>query len=192
MAVQRLIRYILYRIELRKIEEDKFTEPLSFEDNLTTLEHIMPKEWKQTWSLPVSEGSVEYDTDTRRISVNRAVQSEDMLYDDLFSDQRRVIDTRDGLANKSYEDVYNLALSRDNLLDSIGNLTLVTKELNSKLGNWPFAEKKEALDKHSLLKLNAEICENSVWDVNEIHERAEKLIVDFCTIWPPLDWFSGE
>ena len=189
---QRLIRYILYRIELRKIEEDKFAEPLSFEDNLTTLEHIMPKEWMKTWSLPVAEGSVEYDTDTRRVSVNRAVQSKDVLYEDLFSDRRKVINAREGLANESYEDVYNLAVARDSSLESIGNLTLVTRELNSKLGNRTFAAKKEALDKHSLLKLNAEICEKGVWDVNEIHVRAEKLIADFCKIWPPLGWFSGE
>ena len=95
---QRLIRYILYRIELRKIEEDKFAEPLSFEDNLTTLEHIMPKEWMKTWSLPVAEGSVEYDTDTRRVSVNRAVQSKDVLYEDLFSDRRKVINARGRLS----------------------------------------------------------------------------------------------
>ena len=63
----------------------------------------------------------------------------------------------EGLANESYEDVYNLAVARDSSLESIGNLTLVTRELNSKLGNRTFAAKKEALDKHSLLKLNAEI-----------------------------------
>ncbi|MDE0013186.1 MAG: DUF262 domain-containing HNH endonuclease family protein [Candidatus Poribacteria bacterium] len=189
---QRLIRYILYRIELRKMKEDKFAEPLSFEDNLTTLEHIMPKEWMKTWSLPVGEGSVKYDTETRRVSVNRAVGCKDMLYDDLFSDRARVINAREGLADKSYEDVYNLAVARDSSLESIGNLTLVTRELNSKLGNRTFAAKKEALGKHSLLKLNAEICEEDVWDVNEIHGRAEGLIADFCEIWPSLDWFGGE
>lgn len=188
---QRLIRYILYRIERLKMEEDKFTEPLSFEDNLTTLEHIMPYGWKQTWSLPVAAGSVSYDTSTRRIYVNRDVQSQDMLYTALFSDS--TIETaRTDLVDESYRDVYNLAVARDDLLESIGNLTLVTRALNSKLKNRTFPEKKEALDKHSQLKLNREICENDEWDVNEIHERAEKLIVDFCEIWPSLDWFKGE
>ena len=181
---KKLIRYILYRIEQMKMEEDQFTEPLSFE-NLTTLEHIMPYGWKQTWFLPVAAGSVSYDTSTRRIYVNRGVQSQDMLYTDLFPDQTDSVD-------ESYRDVYNLAVVRDNLLESIGNLTLVTRALNSKLKNRTFPEKKKALDKHSQLKLNREICENNEWDVNEIHERAEKLIANFCEIWPSLDWFKGE
>jgi hypothetical protein len=88
--------------------------------------------------------------------------------------------------------VYNLAVARDGLLESIGNLTLVTRELNSKLGNRTFPKKKEALSKHSILKLNQEICEADVWEVNEIYERAEGLIAIFCEIWPSLDWFSGE
>ena len=188
---RKLIRYILYRIERMKMKEDKFTESLSFEDKLTTLEHIMPERWKETWTLPVASGYVSYDTDTRRMYVNRNGQSQEMLYNDLFPNPI-VENSRTGLADKSYEDVYNLAVARDGLLESIGNLTLVTRELNSKLGNRTFPEKKKALDKHSQLKLNREICENDEWDVNEIHERAEKLIADFCEIWPSLDWFKGE
>ena len=189
---RKLIRYILYRIELVKMEEDKFTESLAFENKLTTLEHVMPEKWKETWALPVASGSVSYDTDTRRVYVNRTVQNQETLYDDLFSDRIRVVNALSGLADESYKDVYNLAIARDSLLESIGNLTLVTRELNSKIGNRTFAAKKEALGKHSRLKLNAEICEEDVWDVNEIHGRAEGLIADFCEIWPSLDWFSGE
>ncbi len=192
---KKLIRYILYRIELRKVADDKFTEPLPFEDNLTTLEHIIPEKWKETWSLPVGAGSVSYDENTRMVYVNRDVESQEMFYADLFSDPEVKTD-RMGLVDPSYEDMrnntYNLALARDNLLESIGNLTLVTRELNSKNGNRTFPEKKAALDKHSRLKLNQEICEVDVWDVNEIHERAEKLIANFCEIWPSLDWFKGE
>ena len=29
-----------------------------------------------------------------------------------------------------------------------------------------------------------------MWDVNEIHERAEKLIADVCKMWPSLEWFA--
>ena len=192
---KRLIRYILYRIELRKVADDKYTEPLPFEDKLTTLEHIMPEKWRETWSLPVGAGSVRYDENTRRVYVNRDVESQEMFYADLFSDPEVETD-RIGLSDPSYEevynDVYNLAVARDDLLESIGNLTLVTRELNSKNGNRTFPEKKDALDKHSRLKLNQEICEKDVWDVNEIHERAEKLIADFSEIWPTLDWFEGE
>ena len=188
---RKLIRYILYRIELMKVKEDNFTESLAFEDKLTTLEHIMPEEWKKTWPLPTTSGAVSYVTDTRRLYINKNVQSQETLYNDLFPNPI-VENPRTGVADKSSEDAYNLAIARDGLLESIGNLTLVTRELNSKLGNRTFSAKKKALDKHSRLKLNQEICEQDVWDVNEIHERAEKLVADFCEIWPSLDWFSGE
>lgn len=188
---RKLMRYILYRIERMKMQGDKFTEVLAFEDKLTTLEHILPEEWKETWTLPVTAGSVGYDTETHRIYVNRNVQSQGRLYKDVFPNP---IDEnpRTDFADKSYEDAYNLAVARNDLLDSIGNLTLVTRELNSRLGNRTFAAKKKALGEHSRLKLNQEICAHDVWDINAIHERAEGLIADFCEIWPSLDWFSGE
>ena len=185
---RRLIRYILYRIELMKMSEDKFAEPLIFKDDLTTLEHIMPNEWKKTWHLPVADGAVIYETDTRSVYVNRDVDDAICLYENLFSDPEEP--SRRGLAKKSYSDAFNLALARDDLLQSIGNLTLVTRELNSKLGNRTFPKKKKALSKHSGLKLNSEICEYGMWDVNEIHERAEKLIADVCKMWPSLEWFA--
>ena len=65
------------------------------------------------------------------------------------------------LVDESYRDVYDLAVARDDLLESIGNLTLVTRELNSKLKIGRFLRKK-TLDKHSQPKLNREICENCV------------------------------
>ena len=189
---RKLIRYILYRIELMKREQDKFTENLSFEDNLTTLEHIMPEAWKETWSLPVAAGVVRYDTNTHRVYVNREEQSECMLYIELFTNGSNSESSRASLTDQSYEDVYNLAVARDDLLQSIGNLTLVTRELNGKLGNRTFPQKEKALSKHSSLKLNSEICQQEMWDVNEIHKRADKLIADVFEIWPSLDWFRGE
>ena len=188
---RKLIRYILYRIELMKRDQDKFTENLSFEDNLTTLEHVMPETWKETWSLPVAAGSVKYETNTRRVYVNREFQSECMLYAELFTNGSNSETSRARLTDESYSHVYNLAVARANLLQSIGNLTLVTRELNSKLGNRTFSEKKEALGKYSSLRLNSEICQKETWDVNEIHERAEKLIEDACEIWHSLYWFKG-
>ena len=48
------IRYILYRIELMKREENRFleTDMLVF-DNKLSLEHIMPEAWQKTWPLPL-------------------------------------------------------------------------------------------------------------------------------------------
>ena len=189
---KRLIRYILYRIELMKRDEDRFTESVVFKDNLT-LEHVMPEKWKETWFLPVAEGAVvyEYDASGRpsSIYVNREINGDTLLYADLFSNPQRL--SRNELADESYSDAFQLALRRDHLLQSIGNLTLVTSPLNSKMGNRPFLKKRKALRKHSDLKLNKEICRKDDWNVNVICERSEQLTAYFCKMWPSLDRFSA-
>ena len=179
-----------------KHDEDVYREPVFFADDLT-LEHVLPQAWKEKWDLPISEGSITYDgTDSNLIAVSRGSGEKRLLYADLFTDHHRQRNpdwkdkpSRDGLADESYRDAYNLALARDYSLESIGNLTLITKRLNSKLGNSAFPERRTALSEHSILKLNREICDYDTWDVDKIHERAERLIGDVCQIWPDLDVF---
>ena len=184
---KKLIRYILYRIELMRRDQNNLTESLFFENNLT-LEHIMPEAWKGTWFLPIGDGVVEYDMEKRRVSVGRDLQREDKLYADLFPNDPSQNDALD----TSHRDAHNLAVARDKLLNSIGNLTLITRNLNAKLGNRTFCKKRKVLDKYSDLRLNNEICQSKVWDVNEIYARADKLIAEFCKIWPSLDRFKDQ
>ena len=196
----KLIRYILYRIERMKIDENPNLEPITFKNSLT-LEHVMPQAWWRKWKLPVSEGAVIYDESgsNYRVSVNREGEHEALLYADLFSNDYkastpdwRTNPSKTGLADPSYSDAYNLASVRDHCLNSIGNLTLATKNLNSKLSNRVFPDRREILDKNSVLRLNKEICCHKVWEVNEIYARAERLIADVCKIWPVLDVFREE
>ena len=196
----KLIRYILYRIERMKIDENPNLEPITFKNSLT-LEHVMPQAWWRKWKLPVSEGAVIYDESgsNYRVSVNREGEHEALLYADLFSNDYkastpdwRTNPSKTGLADPSYSDAYNLASVRDHCLNSIGNLTLATKNLNSKLSNRVFPDRREILDKNSVLRLNKEICCHKVWEVNEIYARADRLIADVCKIWPVLDVFREE
>ena len=195
---KRLIRYVLYRIEQRKQNRDPYSEPVIIFGDKLTLEHVLPQAWKEKWDLPIP---ITYDGtgSNPKISVNRALQVDSVLYADMFTSDYKKKNTnwktkpaRDGLASKSYEDAFNFALARDHCLESVGNLTLITGKLNSKLGNATFPERREALSEHSILKLNSEICEQDAWDVNEIQERAERLIDDVCQIWPSLDVFKKD
>ena len=198
---KRLIRYILYQIELKKRGETRYSEPGELTFDQLTLEHVMPIEWKKEWRLPVTEGTVIYEKPGHgsdyNIYVNQEIEETKLLYAELFSESYKAKNpdwktqpSRDGLVDAAYADVFNLVLARDYLQESIGNLTLVTGSLNSRMSNDPFAAKKGALSEHSLLKLNREIYEHDNWDVNEIRERAEELIRYFYEIWPSLDWFQ--
>ena len=64
---------------------------------------------------------------------------------------------------------------RDTLKHMLGNLTLVTKRLNPKLSNGPWAEKRAALREYSVLRISADIRQAEVWDETAIIERGARL-----------------
>ena len=84
---------------------------------------------------------------------------------------------------------------------SIGNLTLLTKEVNEDLGNLKFSEKRGPLLKHSDLKITQDIVLESMnpirerenWDVAHIRTREKELSRYVCEeIWPFIPVHSGE
>jgi hypothetical protein len=95
-----------------------------------------------------------------------------------------------------------LARKRDILVDSLGNLTLVTKKLNGTLSNRPWRDadaavvattgrdagvgKRSLLNRYSLLVLNKDIVEphEDSWTEDDIRERARRLTDDVISIWP--------
>ena len=80
---------------------------------------------------------------------------------------------------------------RDAHLHRLGNLTLLTRPLNSHQSNAPWSEKRPALAEHSALRLNADLATNPVWDTwdeQKIVERGEHLAALACRAWPrPAD-----
>ena len=93
---------------------------------------------------------------------------------------------------------------RDNLVNTIGNLTLVTRSLNASLSNRPWTDddacglkeggqpgrgKRHLLDEFSLLVLNKNIVSNNVsaWTDKDIANRGEAMTKDVCMVWPGPD-----
>ena len=182
-----IIRYILYQIELVKRQENQFleTSQLIF-DNKLSLEHIMPEAWKETWCLPLANDG-------------ESSSNDQIYYEDLFSleykDSAQNWETEpseEGLEDKSYQYPFQLAQERNIYLQSIGNLTIITRKLNSKLSNSPFTKKREALQENSDLRLNREICVHDSWDTEQIQDRANELFTIFCKIWPSSEEFAED
>jgi len=67
-------------------------------------------------------------------------------------------------------------------LHTIGNLTLLTKELNPSVSNGPWERKRKEILKHSALNLNRTLPE--VWDEEKIQRRAQDLFELAVKIWP--------
>jgi hypothetical protein len=71
---------------------------------------------------------------------------------------------------------------RDGLLHTLGNLTLLTKELNPSVSNGAWEKKLEAILKHSALNLNRTLPKQ--WNEDGIRHRAETLFDIALKVWP--------
>jgi hypothetical protein len=77
---------------------------------------------------------------------------------------------------------------RDRLIHNLGNLTLLTDKLNSKVSNGPWmgdGGKRQALEGHDVLMLNRELLKDKpdVWSEDGIRLRADRLIHLIEEIW---------
>ena len=70
---------------------------------------------------------------------------------------------------------------RDDLINTVGNLTLLTKELNPSVSNGPWPKKRTEILKHSALSLNRLLPED--WDEDLIRGRTEQLRVQAMKLW---------
>ena len=68
-------------------------------------------------------------------------------------------------------------------LKTLGNLTLVTKSLNSSMKNAAWVNKKKALKDFSHLKITTDYIDNVDWDENNIENRSEDLASIALKIW---------
>ena len=81
------------------------------------------------------------------------------------------------------------AADRDPFIDTIGNLTLLTGRLNSKVSNGPWSGpdgKYDALHSHDVLMLNRRLLEQAKdgWDDERIRARTEQLVDVITEVWP--------
>lgn len=78
------------------------------------------------------------------------------------------------------------AARRQNVIHTIGNLTLLTQALNSSVSNGPFVKKRPAIAENSELRLNARFQDHEItqWTEPEIAKRGRDLFVHAKTIWP--------
>lgn len=72
---------------------------------------------------------------------------------------------------------------RNKKLKTLGNLTLVTKSLNSSMKNAAWEKKKKALKEFSLLKITTDYIDNTEWDETKIERRSSDLASMALKIW---------
>jgi hypothetical protein len=75
---------------------------------------------------------------------------------------------------------------REQQINVLGNLTLLTGKLNSKVSNSAWPTKRAALGEHDVLKLNLALLNaaRGEWTDDKIRDRSEELASDVIEIWP--------
>lgn len=94
------------------------------------------------------------------------------------------------------------AAERDKLVNTIGNLTLLTRKLNGSLSHRPWTDdeakplkgkgedaglgKRSLITKYSLLVMNKQLVEENAdaWPEQAIHSRGEAMTDRICAVWP--------
>ncbi len=130
----------------------KFDEITVSTANLT-IEHVMPRKWAKHW--PLKDGTY----------VPCESSFEAAMGNHPISDEAKV-----------------LMDARQRLIDTMGNLTLVTGSLNPSISNGSWPEKREKIGK-SLLALNRDIAGKDSWSEEEIELRAASLAAVANKLW---------
>jgi hypothetical protein len=139
---------------IERAKRQKFHETDQLSADLS-VEHVLPSEWQKHWPLPAGGVS---PTSAETLQAIFATEENDSRIGQI--------------------------VRRNRLLNTFGNLTVLTKPLNSSISNGPYTAKREALNKHSLLVLNREITEQESWGEDEIEARGKKLFEVACDLWP--------
>lgn len=145
-------------VTILKMIEDKIRSSKSetITINQASVEHIMPQSWSDNYRL---DGQI--------------IASE-MTRDWFFS--------KDDEKIALWEKIKEKVTTRNRLIQTIGNLTIVTQPLNSALSNGPFDSKKNELLNSSLM-LNRYFHNILNWDEDAITERANYLLKYALNIW---------
>ena len=69
------------------------------------------------------------------------------------------------------------------LVQTMGNLTILTQELNSSVSNSDWATKKPALLSASLLPINQKLHAMNLWDETAIESRSDELFGAAIKLW---------
>ncbi len=118
-----------------------------------TVEHIMPQSWRQNWPLP--DGT----TPTAE-EINQAI-----------------------FAVAEDDTAIGAIVKRNRILQTLGNLTLVTQSFNSSVSNGAFPSKRSEFEDQSVLMLTKDFVKKKSWGEEDIAARAKNLFEQAAQIW---------
>jgi hypothetical protein len=118
-----------------------------------TVEHILPQTWRQHW--PMMNGP--QPTDASFTQSLFAVIEDDTAVGQI--------------------------VRRNRIMQTLGNLTLVTQSFNSSVRNFAFEVKRKEFEDQSILMLTKDFVKKPKWDEDEISARSKMLFENARVLW---------
>ncbi|MEX0300116.1 MAG: HNH endonuclease family protein [Kordiimonas sp.] len=75
------------------------------------------------------------------------------------------------------------SLHRDEIVNTLGNLTIISTSLNSAQKHYAWKRKKEEIKDHCLLPINQSLFQKEIWDEEAIEERANEHLERAVKVW---------
>lgn len=125
------------------------------------VEHLMPQAWFEYWPLP--DGTL--------------ASPEEALNAPLTSDE-----------NSDAARRINVIQRREQLKNTLGNLTVLNKAINMKIKHYAWPIKREEVREVTQLRMNFDLVSEPIWNEDRIRERGLSLAQLLATVWqsPPL------
>ena len=158
------LRYILHAIEMSMRTGRQ--ERLTFDTDNLHVEHIMPEKWALHWPLPSGLEALDEDWSVHAVSLQK-------------------VSALDNSTLELSQDDISAFTKRQVAKHTLGNLTLLTRELNPSVGNAGWETKRGATGiGDSLLLLNRDVIREEIWDETKIVERSRALAKAINELWP--------
>ncbi len=156
--------------------------------NKPVYEKVKPK--KVELILKAIEDAL-YADKTERISIQSSLTIEHIM-PEKWSDKWPLADgtsAKDWLKwlldkNEENQKKLQLVTEKNALIQTLGNLTLLTRSLNSSISNDIYDVKRPEIIKQSALRLNTYFQDIAAWDENAIRQRGQRLFEMAKRVWP--------
>ncbi|MBT3799743.1 DUF262 domain-containing protein [Candidatus Falkowbacteria bacterium] len=151
------MRAILAELEYQIREDARAEDFLNTDLGHLDIDHILPKSWYKHWSLPSGEMA--------KNSEPAAINLKKMIGEELTNHEQEIV-------------------KREELIKTLGNLTLLNLSVNREAQNKGFPEKKQLLLQNTNLRLNVSLLGLDDWDEGGIINRSKKLAKAAIKVWP--------
>jgi len=153
----RKMRAILAELEYQLREDARAEDFLNTDLGHLDIDHILPKSWYKYWPLP--DGEIANSNELSAINLKKLIGS------DLNEREHSI-------------------LTREDLVKTLGNLTLLNLSVNREAQNKGFSVKKQLLLQNTNLRLNVALLGLDEWDEDAIRNRGKILANAAIHVWP--------